>query len=126
MRRLRIGIIDLVTKGPTRALYARIMNPNYASIMPQAVAVWCEEAGHDVTFVCYTGFENLLDELPENMDLLFVGAFTQAGQLAYALSNLFRKRGAVTVLGGPARPVLPGGRPPVLRLRRWVHRPRDR
>ena len=101
MRRLRIGIIDLVTKGPTRALYARIMNPNYASIMPQAVAVWCEEAGHDVTFVCYTGFENLLDELPENMDLLFVGAFTQAGQLAYALSNLFRKRGAVTVLGGP-------------------------
>jgi hypothetical protein len=101
MRKLRIGIIDLVTKGPTRALYARIMNASLASIMPQVVAVWCEEQGHDVTFVCYTGFENLTDELPENVDLVFIGAFTEAAQAAYALSNLFRSRGAITVLGGP-------------------------
>ena len=33
--------------------------------------------------------------------MLFIGAFTQSAQLAYALSNLFRQRGAVTVLGGP-------------------------
>ncbi len=77
------------------------MHPNLASIMPQAVAVWCEEAGHDVRFVCYTGFEDLLEELPAHMDLLFVGAFTQSAQLAYAVSNLFRQRGAITVLGGP-------------------------
>ena len=32
---------------------------------------------------------------------MFIGAFTEAAQLAYALSNLFRSRGAVTVLGGP-------------------------
>ncbi|MBI4548754.1 MAG: radical SAM protein [Ignavibacteriae bacterium] len=101
MQKLRIGVIDLVTKGPTRALYARIMNANLASIMPQVVAVWCEEEGHDVTFVCYTGFENLVDELPENVDLVFIGAFTEAAQTAYALSNLFRSRGAVTVFGGP-------------------------
>lgn len=101
MRRLQIGVLDLVTKAPTRALYARIMYPNLASIMPQAVAVWCEEAGHEVRFVCYTGFEDLLEELPADIDVLFVGAFTQAAQLAYALSNLFRRRGAVTVLGGP-------------------------
>jgi hypothetical protein len=101
MRKLRVGIIDLVTKGPTRALYARIMNASLASIMPQVVAVWCEEQGHDVTFVCYTGFENLTDELPENVDLVFIGAFTEAAQAAYALSNLFRSRGAITVLGGP-------------------------
>ena len=101
MRKLRIGIIDLVTKGPTRALYARVMHANLASIMPQVVAVWCEEEGHDVTFVCYTGFENLVDELPKDVDLVFIGAFTQAAQLSYALSNLFRYRGAVTVLGGP-------------------------
>jgi len=101
MRKLRIGIIDLVTKGPTRALYARVMNASLASIMPQVVAVWCEEQGHDVTFVCYTGFENLTDELPENVDLVFIGAFTEAAQAAYALSNLFRSRGAITVLGGP-------------------------
>jgi hypothetical protein len=101
MYKLRIGIIDLVTKGPTRTLWARVMHANFASIMPQAVACWCEEEGHDVTLVCYTGFENLTEELPDNVDLVFIGAFTQAAQLAYALSNLFRSKGAVTVLGGP-------------------------
>ncbi|MEK9136206.1 MAG: radical SAM protein, partial [Bacteroidota bacterium] len=101
MRKLRIGIIDLVSKGPTRAMFARVMNANLSSIMPQAVAVWCKEEGHDVTFLCYTGFEDLLDELPSNVDLVFIGAFTEAAQLAYALSSQFRSRGAITVLGGP-------------------------
>ncbi len=101
MRKLRIGIIDLVSKGPTRAMFARVMNANFAAIMPQVIAVWCEEQGHDVTLVCYTGFENLVDELPDNVDLVFIGAFTEAAQLSYALSNLFRSRGAITVLGGP-------------------------
>jgi radical SAM superfamily enzyme YgiQ (UPF0313 family) len=101
MRKLRIGVIDLVTKGPTRALYARVMYANLASIMPQVIAVWCEEEGHDVTFICYTGLENLLEDLPDRVDLVFIGAFTESGQLAYALSNLFRSKGAVTALGGP-------------------------
>jgi len=101
MRKLRVGIIDLVAKGPTRAMFARVMNANLASIMPQVIATWCEQEGHDVTFVCYTGFENLVDELPDNVDVIFIGAFTEAAQLAYALSNLFRSKGAVTVLGGP-------------------------
>ncbi len=101
MRTLRIGIIDLVTRGPTRALYARIMHANLASIMPQVVGVWCEQAGHQVTQVCYTGFEDLVAELPTGVDLVFIGAFSETALLAYALSNLFRSRGAVTVLGGP-------------------------
>ncbi len=77
------------------------MHANLASIMPQVVAVWCEEMGHEVKFVCYTGLEDLTAELPEDIDLIFIGAFTQAAQLAYALSNLFRQRGAITALGGP-------------------------
>jgi hypothetical protein len=101
LRKLRIGVIDLVAKAPTRALFARVMNANLASIMPQVIAVWCEAEGHEVTFVCYTGFENLIDELPEQVDLVFIGVFTEAALLAYSLSNLFRSRGAVTVLGGP-------------------------
>src|SRR5438552_538546 len=100
-RKLHIGIIDLVTKGPTRALFSRVMNANFASIMTQVVGVWCEQEGHDVTFVCYTGFENLLEELPVGVDLVFICAFTEAAQTSYALSNLFRSRGALTVLGGP-------------------------
>jgi len=77
------------------------MNANLASIMPQVIAAWCEQEGHVVTFVCYTGLENLVEELPDNVDLVFIGAFTESAQLAYALSNLFRSRGAVTVIGGP-------------------------
>ena len=100
-RKLRIGIIDLVAKGPTRALFSRVMNANLASIMPQALAVWCEQEGHEVTFVCYTGFENLVKELPSDADLVFIGTFTEAAQLAYALSNLFRSRGSLTAIGGP-------------------------
>jgi len=49
----------------------------------------------------YTGFENLLTELPDNFDVVFIGAFTEAAHTAYALSNLFRSRGAITVIGGP-------------------------
>ncbi|MFQ5769571.1 MAG: B12-binding domain-containing radical SAM protein, partial [bacterium] len=101
MRKLRIGVIDLVTKGPTRALYARLMHANLASIMPQVIALWCEEEGHEVTLVCYTGFEDLIEEFPDKFDIVFIGAFTQAAQLSYALSNFFRTNGAITVLGGP-------------------------
>ena len=101
MRKLRIGIIDLVSQGPTRSLWARVMHANLASIMPQVVAVWCERQGHEVTFLCYTGFENLDEELPRNLDLVFIGAFTESAHLAYALSNQFHAHGVVTVLGGP-------------------------
>jgi hypothetical protein len=100
MRRLRVGILDIVSRGPTKALYARVMNANLASIMPQVLGVWCKQEGHDVTLVCYTGFEDLLAELPSDIDIIFIGAFTEAAHTAYALSNLFRMRGAVTVLGG--------------------------
>ncbi len=101
MRKLRIGVIDLVSQGPTRSLWSRVMNANLASIMPQVVAVWCKRQGHDVTFLCYTGFEDLTRVLPGNLDLVFIGAFTESAQLAYALSNRFHAQGVVTVLGGP-------------------------
>jgi len=101
MRKLRIGIVDLVSRGQTRTLYARLMHANLASIMPQVLAVWCEELGHDVRLICYTGFEDLSEQLPKDIDILFLGSFSQAAQLSYAVSNLFRQRGVVTVLGGP-------------------------
>jgi len=101
LRKLSIGIIDLVAKGPSRALFGRVMNANFAAIMPQVIAVWCEQEGHDVTLVCYTGFENLIEELPDKVDLVFICAFTEAAQLAYALRSLFQSRGAVTAIGGP-------------------------
>jgi hypothetical protein len=101
MKKLRIGIIDLVARGPTQALFARMMYANMASIMPQVVAVWCRQEGHDVSLVCYTGTEDLAAELPADLDLVFIGAFTESAHLAYALSHLFRTRGVVTAIGGP-------------------------
>ena len=101
MRRHRVTIIDLVTKGPTNSLYARVMNQNLAGIMPQVIGVWCEALGHDVRFICYTGREDLHRELIEDTDIVFIGAFTRSALTAYAISHLFRSKGAVTVLGGP-------------------------
>jgi hypothetical protein len=100
MRRLRVTILDLVTKGPTRAVWGRLMQPNFASIMPQAIGVWCEEAGHRVSFLCYTGREDLTREIPGDTEVLFIAAYTQSAQFAYALSTFYRQRGVVTVLGG--------------------------
>jgi hypothetical protein len=90
-----------MTKGPNRAFWGRLMQPNFASVMPQVIGVWCEEAGHDVRFLCYTGGEDLTRELPRDADVLFIAAYTQSAQLAYSLSNLYRRQGVVTVLGGP-------------------------
>ena len=100
-RKLEIVIVDLVSKMPTRKLFARIMNANFASIMPQVIGVWCEEEGHKITYMCYTGRETLYADLPSKPNLVFICAFTEAAQTAYALSNLMRAQGAVTVLGGP-------------------------
>ena len=101
MHKLAIGIIDLVEEAPKKAFWSRVMSPNFAGIMPQVIATWCEEAGHKVSLVCYTGREDLVEELPEKVDVVFISSFTRAAHLAYALSNLFRSRGAITVIGGP-------------------------
>jgi hypothetical protein len=101
VRKLSIGIIDLVAKAPTKTMWMRVMGPNFVSIMPQVVATWCEQQGHEVTLVTYTGRENLIEQLPTQVDLVFISSVTEAALLSYSLSNLFRLRGAVTVLGGP-------------------------
>jgi hypothetical protein len=101
IRKLKIGIIELVTNAPTRSLWARVMYANFANIMPQAIAVWCEDGGHNVTYLCYRGLEDLAEEFQNDFDIVFIGAYTQCAQLAYALSSLFRSKGAVTALGGP-------------------------
>ena len=69
MRKLRIGVIDLVARGPTRAWFARVMNANLASIMPQVVGVWCREEGHQVTFFCYTGIYAKLSKFPSEINV---------------------------------------------------------
>ncbi len=101
MQQLRIGIIDIVANSPSMSLYARAMRANLAAIMPQALAVWCEEEGHEVHLTYYSGYEVLTDDLPDDLDIVFMGAFTTSALVAYALSKRFQAMGTVTVLGGP-------------------------
>lgn len=98
---MRIGIIDLLGKEPPRNGYSRLMRANNTSIMAQVVGVWCEEEGHDVHIAYYSGPERLAGGLPDDLDLLFINAFSQCAMLAYAFSALYRKAGVPTVLGGP-------------------------
>ncbi len=100
MRKLHICIIDLINNNRANAFYTRLMYTNYRSIMPQVIGVWCRQKGHDVTYLWYGGFQNLLEKIPEKADLVFISSFSFTAQIAYALSNLFRTMGAVTVLGG--------------------------
>lgn len=101
MRKLRVGIIDFITKSPNKSIWARMMHANLAGLMPQVVAVWCEEMGHDVDLFSFTGCEELKNDTPKDVDIVFISAFTQSAIQAYALSNLYRSMGIVTVLGGP-------------------------
>jgi len=101
MKKLRIGIIDLLHNRPSRSLYRRYVFQNYASIMPQVIGVWCREEGHDVHYSVFTGSGKLEKLLTEKLDLVFISSFTYTAQLAYALSNYFRSHGTATVLGGP-------------------------
>src|SRR5678816_4154563 len=100
-RRLRVGVLDLVTNKTTDAWFERnVMLPNFASIMPQAVGAWAEELGCDVFYDTYTGGE-LSQSLPDDIDVLFISCFSRASFLAYAIATRYRRNGTVVVLGGP-------------------------
>lgn len=102
---MKIGILDLLTDTPLTGglsrLYGLYFRKQFMSVAPQAVAVWCRELGHEVHYATYYGQRDPAALVPDDLDVLFVGAYTQASALAYALATLFRRRGALTVIGGP-------------------------
>ncbi len=97
---MRIGIIDVVTNSAKSSFWGKMMHGNYAGVMPQAVAVWCEEQGHEVDYRLYAEEKDLKGCVQE-YGLAFIVSFTQSAPMAYALSNLLRSKGAVTAVGGP-------------------------
>ena len=108
---MRIGILDLLrpelhTSWAVRP-WAYLGTKQYASIMPQAVSVWCRELGHDVFYATYFGQKAPRELLPDDLDIVFISAYTRASALAYALAKLFRSDGALTVLGGPHAKAFP-------------------
>lgn len=89
------------TKGWGHMAYSYLVTKQYASIMPQAVSVWCRNLGHQVFYATYFGNKYPEQLLPNDLDVVFISTYTQASALAYALAKLYRKRNTLTVIGGP-------------------------
>jgi radical SAM superfamily enzyme YgiQ (UPF0313 family) len=101
---MKVGVLDLLTTPAcswSEAAYHLLMTKQYASIMPQAVAVWCRELGHETVYASYYGLGDARARLPDDLDVVFIASYSQASALAYALAKLYRRQGTLTVLGGP-------------------------
>lgn len=108
---MRVGVLEILTDqvspGWIRNTYNRHFRRQYASITPQAVSVWCRELGHQVHYATYYGEGRPEDRLPGDLDVVFMATYTRASALAYALARIYRRRGALTVLGGPHATAFP-------------------
>ena len=101
---MRIGVLDILVDSPRTWInfaYRGILKKQYASIVPQAVAVWCRQLGHEVTYATYYGQRDPKRLLPDDLDVVFLSTYTQSSALAYALAKLYRREGTLTVIGGP-------------------------
>lgn len=109
---MRVGVLDLliadVDCDPARRLYCRYINRHYTGIMPQAVSIWSRRLGHETFYATYWGQADPKSLLPDDLDVVFVTAYTSASNLAYALAVLYRREGTLTVLGGPHAKGFPG------------------
>lgn len=102
---MNVGVLELVayTVPPEwhRQWPAAELRKLLYSLMPQAVAAWCRRLGHRTHYAAYSGQADPLGLLPDDLDVVFLSASTQASGLAYALARAYRRRGVRTVLGGP-------------------------
>lgn len=102
----KIGIMDIIhDAGAELSPFARVETQlvfkQYAAIMPQVIKVWAQRLGCQVSYATHYSQANILTQLPDDLDILFVYCCTQEAHMAYALSRFYQKRGALTVLGGP-------------------------
>lgn len=106
--RLNVGVLELIVEYAPPRFFRNwrewiyyLIKKGYYSIMPQVVSVWCRRQGHRVFYATYYG--QCLPEqlLPDDLDIVFISAFTKASGLAYALAELFHQKGTTTVIGGP-------------------------
>jgi hypothetical protein len=102
---MRIGILELMSAGATlswrHTAYNFLVTKQYASIMPQAISVWCRNLGHEVFYATYFGNRDPKTLLPKDLDVVFISTYTQASALAYALAKLYRQEKILTIIGGP-------------------------
>lgn len=99
----QIGILELLT-GQAKTVREHtvhfLLKKQFISITPQAISVWCRQMGHHVHYATYYGIGDPEQNLPKDLDILFLSAPTYLAPLAYALAKIYRKRGVRTVIGG--------------------------
>ena len=83
---MKIGVIELLAGGgsPTwrQTVEGFLTTKQYASIMPQAVAVWARQLGHQVHYATYYGLGDPKRKLPADLDLVFISAYTKDSALS--------------------------------------------
>lgn len=102
---MNVGVLEILSGSVPQNWIERLYNGqlrrHYASIAPQAVAVWCRQLGHTIHYATYYGQQDPKSLLPGWLDVVFISTYTQASAVAYALSKLYRKENTLTVIGGP-------------------------
>jgi len=107
---MRVGILDILappSRHPADTFYNLLLTKQFASVTPQAIAVWCRRLGHQTFYATYYGLGAVHRLLPPDLDVIFISCYTQVSPLAYALGLLYRKAGVRTVLGGPHAKAFP-------------------
>src|SRR5919197_5799447 len=107
---MRVGILDILaqpTRRPAELGYRLLITKQFASITPQAIAVWCRRLGHETFYATYYGIGAAHRLLPADLDVIFISCYTQVSHLAYALAKLYRRAGVRTVIGGPHAKAFP-------------------
>jgi hypothetical protein len=98
---MRVAILELLhDRGPGGGP-SDYFRQQFMGLMPQTIAVWCSQSGHEVHYRTYWGQEEPLKLLPDEVDILFISAYTQSSAAAYAIATVFRRRRILTVAGGP-------------------------
>jgi len=103
---MKVGVMELLQEKPAESwsyrLYHAQFSKQFVSITPQAIAVWCRRAGHQVHYATYYGqAADPKSLLPDDLDVVFIGTYTPYCGLAYALAKLYRREMTLTVIGGP-------------------------
>ena len=100
---MRVGVLEILahpSRQPYDFAHRLVLDKQYSSITPQAISVWCKQLGHETFYATYYGIGDPLRLLPRDLDIVFLSCYTQVSLLAYALAKLYRRRGALTVIGG--------------------------
>lgn len=108
---MKIGILELlssaVQQNRIEHQYDYWFARQYASIAPQAVAVWCRQLGHKVHYETYYGQQDPKSLLPDDLDVVFISTYTHASALANALGKYYRQLNTLSVIGGPHAKAFP-------------------